>query len=159
MAFNMEGKVMATEKYQTIVWTVVHVFFPLLPFGLGGIIRLITLNEISFTVFDASDLAICLALLSLLINQNLLKNPRNLDNEDKKTETEAQALFFLILAVCFLILFTLITCFDAAVIDLQIEKLKSPLHISESISFFSMLPVLLFSVLTQRSFRLRAELW
>lgn len=150
---------MVSEKHHTRTWLIIYIVFPMMPFLLGGGIRLMTLNNLSWTTFSASDLAICLALLSLFVNQSLARSARLLDNEDKKAETELQALVFLGLAFIFLIFFALIVSFGAEVYDLKLDMLKNSLRICEIITFASLLPILSFSIKTQQSFRLRANIW
>lgn len=128
-------------------------------FFMGGVIRLLTVGELSLATFSASDLAICLALLSLFINQSLVGTQRNLDNDDKKEEMIVHALLCIIFAIVFLTLFTLIIVFGASVKDLGIEMLERPLQQCEIITF-SFLPVMLkFAFSSQKSFRLEADLW
>lgn len=143
----------------TRAWVIIHVGFPMMPFLLGGLIRLVTTScRLSWTTFSASELAICLALLAVFINQSLIRSERLLDSEDKKAEAEAQAALFLFLAVVFTALFAVVTGFGVAVRELHVEALRAGLHTFEIVVFAAMPLILMLSVLTQQSFRLKANI-
>ncbi|MBE9595144.1 MAG: hypothetical protein IMF19_16890 [Proteobacteria bacterium] len=119
---------------------------------------IISSGRLVWTAFSASELAICFALLSLFINQNLQGIEKVLDNEDKKEEVEFTALIFLIWAGFFLVLFVLILSFDLGVNFLEVEEFKEPLFNSQIIVFVSAPFMLLWAFSTLRSFRLRAKI-
>jgi hypothetical protein len=148
------------EKYHRRNWLIANITFPLLPFFLGGLIRLILIKNLCLTTFSASDLAICLALLSLSINQNLLRNVRVLENEDKKAETESWASVFLLFAIVSLVLFGIMVFCSSSVNDLQLNMLEETLNYCELFTFFLMFPLLIIlSNRIQKTFKLRATIW
>ena len=68
-------------------WLVIYLVLPMTPWVLAGVIRLITTSgSMSWNTFSGSELAICLSLLALLVNQSLLKSERILDSEEKMEE-------------------------------------------------------------------------
>lgn len=157
---NLGRFIVSSEKYHRMNWIIANIAFPLMPFFIGGAIRLIIIKKICLTTFSASDLAICLALLSLSINQSLLRNIRILDNEDKKAETETWAAVFLMCAIVSLILFGVIVFCNSSVIDLQLKIFEETLSYCELFTFYLMFPLLMFlSDKTQKAFRLRTSLW
>ena len=143
----------------TKAWIIIYIVFPLIPFMLGGMIRMIiSSGGLFWTAFSASELAICFALLSLFINQNLLRTERVLDNKDKKEDVEMAALVFLLSAVFFIVLFAVIITCDVTVYLHEVEMLKRPLQYFQLI-VFGLAPFMLsWSISIQRSFRLRANL-
>lgn len=110
-------------------WTVTHVVFPLLPFFLGGFVRLLAgAWHFDWSTFSASDLAICLAVLCLCVNQSLVREERLLDNQDKKEDAATESVLFLVLGITLLALFSVVVAFDTAVTILHLEQLAEPLH-------------------------------
>ena len=141
-------------------WTVVHVYFPLVPFGLGGLLRLVTSLDLSWNTFSASDLAICLGLLSLLVSQSLLKaEPHILDDEDKREEAKKQVYLFLFYAVVLIVFFAVTTVFDSLVTDRGYRELNISLRIFQGLTFATLLFMLWVTRRTQQSFRLSGALW
>lgn len=139
---------------------VVHVFFPLLPFALGGLLRLVTALNVSWSTFSAPDLAICLALLSLLVSQSLLrKEPDILEDEDKKDEAKRQVYLFLGYGVSLIVLFAVTTVFESLVGDSKHADLNTSLHIFQGMTFAALLFMMWISRRTQQSFRLSGTLW
>lgn len=161
-----EEFVVTLDKNHSRTWQIMYIVFPMLPFLLSGGIKIITLlHNLSLTLVfylfstSASDLAICLALLSLFISQSLAKSERILDNEDKKAETQKQILIFLVFAIISLILFTLIVLFSTMVNYLQDEHAQLSLYCCGILTFVLMIIVINLSIKTQQSFRLRANIW
>jgi hypothetical protein len=143
----------------TKTWILLYVFFPLMPFLLGTMIRLIVSSgRLLGAAFSASELAICFALLSLFINQNLLRTEGVLDNEDKEEDVKRNALLLLSSAIFFIVLFALIITCDIAVNFHNLEPFKGPLLISQIIVFCATPFILYWTISIQRSFRLRAHL-
>ncbi len=141
------------------LWLIAYIILPLTPFILGSIIRLITASgKVFWITFNASDLAICLALASLIINQSLLRSSRLLDDRDKEEETEGEALLYLVSTIILVAFFALIVAFRFCVDNLQIENLNTPLHVFEVLIFIAMPIMIWLYVKTQRSFRLRARI-
>lgn len=152
-------KVAVSTRPSTKVWFLMHICFPLSPFFLGGLIRLITTSfSLAWTTFSASELAISLGLLCVFINQSLLNTERLLDNADKEEETKGAALFFILFAIVLFGLFALIEGFHTAVTQLAVQALETPLRTFQVIVFF-LLPVALASSFhVQRNFQLKAIL-
>lgn len=143
----------------TTAWIVIHIACPMIPFVLGGLIR-IAMNKwhLSFTTFSASELAICLALLVLFINQSLLKSQRILDNEDKETDVEGQAALFLLFAIILIALFVVIVVLHTAVYDCKMATLCPSLNFFTILVFVMMPLIVWWSIMTQKSFRLKTSI-
>jgi len=144
-------------------WILVNVILPLIPFIVGGTIRLIiTSLQPSWNTFSASEMAICLALLSFFVNQSLVRTERILDNKDKQSDIETETMMYLVFGCVFLVLFTAITALSSIIFDLDLgigaEKLVMPLHIFEVLVFASAPFLVAFSIQTQRSYRLKASI-
>lgn len=145
------------------VWIVINVILPLVPFLLGGMIRFVTTSlRLSWSTFSASEMAICLGLLSLFLNQSLVRSDRVLDNKDKQRDVATEAAIYLVLGVIFIALFALITAYGCIISELnlstEVAALERPLRNFELI-VFAMAPFMIaFSIQTQRSYRLKASL-
>ena len=143
----------------TNIWITIYIVVPLLPFLLGGIIRLVISSwNLTWTTFDASELAICFALLCLFINQNLLKNEILLSNSDKEEDIESKALGFLILGIIFIALFIINVLCEATIDFHNVPTLEIPLHTFQLFVFIFTIPTLNFSISVQRSFKLKADI-
>jgi hypothetical protein len=153
------------DKHQRIVWQIVNVVLPMMPFFLGGGIRLISTQNLDLATFNASDLAICLALLSLSMCQNILNSERVLDNKDKKDEAKSYALIFLLIGIVFLVLFTVIEIYTSSINDplmsrndFLISRFTTSLECCKIVTFASTPLVLMFSNKAQKTFRLRSDI-
>ena len=130
-----------------------------MPFLLGGVIRLIVSSGgLSWTAFSAAELAICIALLSLFINQNLLRSERLLDNEDIKKDAEMNALALLIVVLIYIVLFAVIITCKVTLDFHSVEMLKGPLLCFQLIVFLLTPFILLWTISLQQSFRLGANI-
>lgn len=94
-----------TKHPSFITWSIVHILFPLSPIFLGALIRACISSDVTWTTFDASNVAVCLALLSLFVYQSLLRTDRPLTTEDKKRERYSFVFVFVILAIFMIGLF------------------------------------------------------
>ena len=152
-------------------WTLVHVLFPLLPFGLGGILRLVSSLKLSWNTFSAPDLAICLGLLALLVSQSLAKmESQSIPNddptpearaikEDRADEVRRQIHVFLACAITLIVLFAATTIFESIVHDRGDNDFKISLRICQSVTYVSLMFILWLTRRTQQGFRLRGGLW
>ena len=60
------------KRPSSFAWFMVHVTFPLIPFLLEGIIRIIIFGDIDWTTFRSSTLAMSVGILCLFVHQNLM---------------------------------------------------------------------------------------
>lgn len=132
----------------------------MLPFIIGGMVRLITTSFTWWTwdTFSASELLICLGFLCLFISQTLPKSKRDADTEELKTYAEAQGHVFLVGGVILFVLFGLVTAFGTIVEVLHDKNLVGALFCSKLFSFASLPLVLSLSIRAQRSFKLKAAI-
>lgn len=110
---------MSTLKHRSSKsWIIINIVLPFSIFLIGGFIRLITTGgEIDWNTFNAADLAICMALLSLLANQSILRNRILLENIDKTNEIEGNASEVLLYGIFSIIMFVLLVAFQSLVSD------------------------------------------
>lgn len=136
-------------------WVIVYIVFPLIPFLLGSLIRLITLSgRIYWDTFNASELSICLALAAMLINQCLLRSGRLLNSEEKQEDAAGEAMLYLFFGIIFIALFSVMVAFSICVNNLQVEELEIPLR-GFQILIWILMPVIIWYIIkTQKSFRL-----
>lgn len=84
-------------------WIILFILFPMLPIILRALIKLI-MGHISFEIVNSAELLFILALMALLISQELKLARVPLDNKDKKKERYERSLTFF-LCFIFLIIF------------------------------------------------------
>lgn len=113
----------------------------------------------SMETFEASELSICLALICLCVNQSLLREPRLLDNDDKRAHVQSEATVFLILALVMIVAFSLLVVFRTLVFDLGSREMLVSLRCVQVATLVVALPVLRRALHAQRSFALRGGLW
>lgn len=147
-----------TSRASTVTWLFVHIVFPLAPFALAGAARLIVTRSLSWDTFSASELAISLALLTLLLHQCLLRSERRLDSEEKREEVAAWAYVLAGVSVFFIVLFVLNVVFDTQVNKLLEEQHEPSLRISEAVVFLLFPFAVYLAVLVQRTFHLKAAI-
>jgi hypothetical protein len=136
-----------------------HVGLPLSPVVLGGFVRLVAYPALNWDTFSASELAICLTMLSVFVNQSLSAN-RLLDFEGIADEAFGWAAMFSISALSFTVLFAIITLIPALTAQFPVvqNELTQRLHWFEEAVFGGTVPVLFMTILSQRKFRLRAAI-
>jgi hypothetical protein len=99
-------------------WITINIVLPFSFFILGGFIRLGTTGgKINWNTFNAADLAICMALLCLLVNQSILRNRIVLINTDKINEMEGNASEVLLYGIGSIVMFALLVAFQSIVYD------------------------------------------
>lgn len=81
-------------------WLILNIILPLLPLVLRGIIKLL-MGEINYETISSAELLFVLALIALIISQDLKIRKVPLDNADKKKERMDKASFFLVLFTVF----------------------------------------------------------
>lgn len=143
------------RKLKIWIWFIVNVFFPLLPFFIGGIIRLLTIQQFMLSNFSASQLAMGLAFQSLLISQSLIQNERLLDNEDKQNEAKGMSIVYLIFVCLYIVFFSIIEYTKCLITFLQ-QNLSTQLFTFECMVFFISPISIIQSYRTQKSYRLKA---
>jgi hypothetical protein len=145
----------------TIVWFIIHIAFPMFPILVAGFIRFGVTQNFNRNTFNASEIAISMALLTLFVSQSLMGSEMLLDNENKKNDVEAAAKMLIMGTVTFIGLFVIMVFIDTmdTTVDNN-EKLdifKSTMIFFENTTFILTIPSLVFSILIQRSFRLKAQ--
>jgi hypothetical protein len=82
-------------------WRILIVWLPLLPLILRGIIKIL-MSHLEFDVINAAELWFVLAIICVLISQDLRLGIVPLDNEDKKKERTDRASWFIVLSIIFI---------------------------------------------------------
>jgi len=121
--------------------------------------RLLVTLQWSWSAFDGSEVAICLALLSFFIGQSLLGCHPILNNKDKREELRIEIVKYYMLGAALLAIFALIVAFNSIVNDLHFALLKTPLLILQIGTEFVGLPfTVILALKTQETYRLTARL-
>lgn len=80
---------------QAKAWFLVNILIPIAPFLVGTIVRITHYPiNVSWENFSASDLAISMGFMSLLLIPSIMLTERVLDNQDKKHEALIAILLF-----------------------------------------------------------------
>jgi hypothetical protein len=111
---------------------------------------------LSWDTFSASELAISLALLTLLLHQSLLGTQRILDSEDKKQEVAAWAYGLLGFSAFLIALFAANVVFDTQVNKLLDGDYEGQLRISQATVFLLAPFPVVAGIVAQRVFHLKA---
>jgi hypothetical protein len=149
----------ATKRPSTMTWLGVHVFYPLLPFLLEGLIRLIVTNyKFSYGTFRSSTLSMSLGLLCLFVNQSLLTYERPLNDPTEQESLRGTAKFFLMLAIVSFSFYALLITLKALVERSSSPDLLRIMHSFESLVFVGCSVPVVSAIFAQRSFKLRASL-
>ncbi len=92
----------------TVAWVLKNLLLPLLPFGLGALIRILSALSIDRSAFDPADLSFSLAILCLLVSVSARKL------QDPHTSSSISSMFIMF-GCLFLTLFAITTLwkFDA----------------------------------------------
>ncbi len=138
-------------------WILVHIIFPLSPFFLGGILRLL-ISTPSIDTFSATELAMSLGLLSLFVHQNLVNGKHPLNVGAREDDIKSSATGFIIWAIAFFVFFGAISTLRAVTSNSNAKTLESALR-NVQIFVFCIAPFLIIvTCQTQRSFKLRATI-
>ncbi len=138
-------------------WILVHIMFPLSPFLIGGILRLL-ISTPSIDTFSATELAMSLGLLSLFVHQNLVNGKHLLNVGDRENDIRVAATLFTMWAIGFFVLFGCISTLKAIMSNSDAKSFEPALR-NVQIFVFCIAPFLIRTTCrTQRSFKLRATI-
>lgn len=148
----------ARNRPSSFAWVMVHLLFPLGPFLLEGIIRIIVFQDIHLTTFRSSTLAMSAGILCLFVNRSLNGHEGIIPSREETGRMMATIHAFSGMAVfCFVF-------FGVAVLSTALMEKLGPGDIAPIKHGFDVLilvgasvPVAL-SLWAQRSFDLRAVL-
>lgn len=146
------------RRTSTLIWLIVHIAVPLLPFGLGGFLRWIVRWRFEWTNFSAAELAVSLGLLTIYMNQSVLTSEQLLQRTEKEEGRRVIALVCVVVSGMFFALFGLITAFGVLVNEQQVSPAEKPLVFFQAAVFVGAPCVIYFSVRAQRAFKLRASI-
>lgn len=139
------------------LWLLVHLVFPLLPFAMGGIIRWL-FGPFSISTFNASELSMSLGLLSLFVQQSLQRSNQSLALGTTKEDQQAAALWFLMAAIFFFVLFGVLTGTEALISNQHINVSIDTLKKAHILVFLSSIPLVVYTHRVQKSFNLKTSI-
>ena len=143
----------------TWTWLVVNIFYPLLPFFLEGIIRLVAEDfSMSFGTFSGSTLSISVGLLSLFVNQSLLTHERPLTDPAEEESIRTAATFFSSFAIVSFAFFAVLVLLHALTEHSPSAAITRVTHAFEVVVFVSWFVPIIAAVAAQKSFKLRTTL-
>ena len=90
------------------LWLLLHVLFPMLPFGCEAVLRSLLTCSLSFETVSASNLAMSLSLLALFVSQSLANPGIPLRVGDRADALRLRVFAFLLIAFLFFGLFVLL---------------------------------------------------
>ena len=145
-----------SKKPSAMSWSLIHVFLPLMPFLIEGLIRFIILDRpFDLHTFSSTTLAASITLLCLFLNQHLLAHNIPLPDECEQSRLYGTATWFLTFAMISLILFAVIVTLTAINEEYN-DLLKNKVYIFEYIVFIFWVVPIIIAIQTQRSYKLRA---
>ena len=152
------GKAVVGKHPSSRAWIIVHILIPLVPYLLDGLIRYVT-DDYHFTLntLNASTLAMSFALISIFINQSILAHEPVIPNDEDKEDVASQANIFLVYAMCCISIFAILK-FIVALKEFKNAKIDSVNESFVYVIYFLACLILIDSIRTQRSFKLRAKI-
>lgn len=151
----MWGRYSATAN-----WIGVHLVYPLTPVVIEGGIRWLASDKtLTYDTFSASTLALSVALLSMFVNQSVVRSGNAVLADKAEDDTRQMiCMLFILLALGFFGLFMLLVLLYTLVNDRHQAALTTVHQSFQAFVFmFSVVPVV-FAVATQRGLKLRASL-
>ena len=152
----------ARKKSSAGCWVIVHILFPLLPFLLEGLIRLISCRfNLYWNTFSGSTLAMSLGLLFLFIDQSLItQRLSSLMSKDPAWGEEIWMWSHALrgFAITFFALFAVIAILDSLVAFYNVPVAQELIKLFDMVIFGSSPPVVLFSMIFRSAFKLKAVL-
>lgn len=151
---------MSTSNHpSSFAWFIVHVIFPLSPFFIEGVIRIVVFdNSVNWTTFSSSTLAMSVGLLCLFVSQSLVTHRRIIPSQEETEKMVGFAHMFSCFAIFCFVFFGAIILLSAL-----IEK-SNPNGVATIKSTFDVIiligasvPVII-SLFAQKSFKLRTSL-
>jgi hypothetical protein len=152
---------MADEKPSTWAWVVVHLGYPLLPVPLEGLIRYVVSGwTFDFDTFNAATLAISAGLISVFVNQSLRTQASILPDPEEDDERSGTCVGFMALGIIFFALFAVVTLMYALVgrISPSPDWMKQILQGFQAVVFVIWIVPIIFALVAQRAFKLRASI-
>lgn len=151
---------MSTSDHpSSFAWFMVHVIFPLAPFLIEGVIRIIVFdNSVNCSTFSSSTLAMSVGLLCLFVSQSLVTHRRIIPSQEETESMIGFAHLFSCLAIFYFVFFGVVVLL-AALVDkystIGLLTIKSTFDVVILIG--ASVPIFI-SLFAQRSFKLRTSL-
>nr|VFK30295.1 MAG: hypothetical protein BECKMB1821G_GA0114241_106211 [Candidatus Kentron sp. MB] len=148
---------MSTRSHpSSFAWFMSYVVFPLVPFFLKGIIRIIVFGMLDLGTFRSSTLAMSMGILCLFVNRSLISHEAIIHDNTGKMVGIIH--IFSWLAIFFFVFFGIVV-FSSALMertDFSNVKIIEIKHALDIIILSGALVPVSLSLWTQRSFNLRA---
>jgi hypothetical protein len=139
-------------------WHFLYIIFPIAPFFLGGGIRVIFSRNVNLATFNFSDLAICLAILSLLMFIDLYTDKNVLKDPIVKKAARRCAWWFVSFIILFSVLFSVNIQLITLIYDVHLSMYIDSLFYCDIITSVFAIIVLIYSAYIQKKFRLGADI-
>lgn len=137
-------------------WIVLNIALPILPLILRGVIK-ICMGHLDFEVINSSELFFVIAIIALIISQDLRMSSAPLDNEDKKKERSDRATDFLILFIVFVFFSAGSEIFHVTALEESSHTFIPTYRVMSLLSFTSAFITIKYSLKSQREFQLTAK--
>ncbi len=137
-------------------WTVLNIFLPILPLVLRGFIKMI-MGHIDFSIINSSELWFIIALISLIIAQDLKLRHVPLDNADKQKERADRVSYFICMAIIFIFLCPISELFHLLNEDYSNTSFAFANSVMTIICWTSAFLTIRYSLKTQKEFNLTAK--
>lgn len=138
-------------------WIIYYVILPLVPFFIGGMIRLLFTLQLSWATFEGSEISICLAILSFFVAQSLLNSHPILNSGEKREDLRRTIDNYYRLGAFFLGLFIVITILNCLINGMNYVRFEPSLQIAQTTAYISPLVMIIISVRTRENYRLMAR--
>ena len=120
--------------------------------------RLLLPWQVSWDTFDASEISICLALLSLFTAQSLLGNKQLLDDDEKKDDMRCAIRNHFVLGFLSLFVFSWIVIFNTLAINMHLSQFETGQRVTQMFAFITSPFLVIFCARTQETYRLTVGL-
>ena len=137
-------------------WIILNLFLPLLPLILRGLIKCL-MGHLDFETISGSELWFVMALVSLLIFQDLRLRSIPLDNNDKQNERNSRANRFIMISII-----CIFFCSANEIFHILVDVDKHEFYFTGNVSinflsYISAIIVINYSLQTQEEFNLTSK--
>ena len=147
------------KRPSSIIWFIIHIFFPLVPFFVEGLIRILVYDcSISWQFFNSATLAMSIGLLCLFVNQNLISHHRVILSQEESTVIVGIAHLFSAMAIISFVFFGVIVLLSALIEKANPQGVNMIKLSCDKVVFIGSIIPLTVSIIAQISFKLRTTI-
>lgn len=150
---------MSNRQPSSLAWLMVHVVFPLVPFLIEGLVRLLASgNSISWNTFSSATLAMSVGLLCMFVSQSLITHRPAIPSDEESERLIGAAHAFSSIAIFCFVFFGIVVLLSAiadSITSMVITNIKTTFD--AFILVGSIFPII-FTLLAQKSFKLSTSL-